>query len=322
MNPLITVAVATYNSAAYLQETLESIFNQTYENLALVISDDCSQDHTVVLAQEWIKQPKVQARFSSVEMITVPKNTGVSANCNRCLAAAKSEYMKFIAGDDILFPNCIQDNVDFIQQNPQARILFSQIKIYQDTFEDSSYLKTTPPDFPAYFFAEQRTAHHQYQLLLLSDRIHYTPSFFHHKQTVLSVGGYDQENRLVEDYPMWLKLTKSGVKLHYFHKPTVGYRVHSKATNNTGAEVLFKPSVLNSFQIRQNFAHAYLPWEIVASEYQVYYVSKWFQQMGLNHNTIWLKHLYRLLSVYLNPFQYIYAFNKRMPQNKTHLFYQ
>ncbi|MBS1534241.1 MAG: glycosyltransferase [Bacteroidetes bacterium] len=322
MNPLVSVAVATYNSAAFVEETLESIFNQSYSPIALVVSDDCSKDNTVEIVQNWLAQDRVVERFDSIQLVTVPENTGISANCNRSIAAAPSDYVKFIAGDDIILPDGIQKYMAFAIQNPQARIIFSQIRVYQDHFKPESYVKTTPLDYPHNLMDEKLTAHDQYQLLLLSDRIHYTPSFFQNKQAILKVGGYDEENKLVEDYPMWLKLTQAGERLYYFHQETVGYRIHSKAANNTGQHVIFKPSVLYSFKIRQRYAHPHLPWEIVASEYQVYYLSKLFDQLGWNQNTPWLSRLYRLGTFYLNPFQYFYALNKRLPQNKNNLFYQ
>jgi alpha-1,3-rhamnosyltransferase len=322
MSPLVTVAVATYNSAAFVKETLESIFNQSYNPIALVVSDDCSKDNTVEKVQNWISQPRVIERFHSIELVTVPENTGISANCNRSIAAAPSDYVKFIAGDDIILPDGIEKYMNFVAKNPQARIVFSQIRVYQDHFKPESYVKTTPLDYPHNLMDEKLTAHDQYQLLLLSDRIHYTPSFFQNKQAIIEVGGYDEENKLVEDYPMWLKLTQAGERLYYFHQETVGYRIHSKATNNTGQHVIFKPSVLYSFKIRQKYAHPHLPWEIVASEYQVYYISKWFNQLGWNQSTTVLSKLYRLGTFYLNPFQYFYALNKRLPQNKNNIFYQ
>lgn len=322
MNPLVTVAVATYNSAAFVQETLESIFNQSYNPIALVVSDDCSKDNTVAIVQNWISQPRVMDRFHSIELITVPENTGISANCNRSIAAAPSDYVKFIAGDDIILADGIEKYMNFVAKNPQARIVFSQIRVYQDSFASESYVKTTPLDYPHNLMDEKLTAHDQYQLLLLSDRIHYTPSFFQNKQAIIEVGGYDEENKLVEDYPMWLKLTQAGERLYYFHQETVGYRIHSKATNNTGLHVIFKPSVLYSFKIRQKYAHPHLPWEIVASEYQVYYISKWFNGLGWNQSTPILSQLYRLATLYLNPFRYFFALNKRLPQNKNNIFYQ
>jgi len=92
------------------------------------------------------------------------------------------------------------------------------------------------------------------------------------KEAILNAGGYDESHRLVEDYPMWLKLTSIGERLFYFHKPTVGYRIHAKATNTIGEHVIFKPSLLNTFVIRKKYAHPHLPREIVLSEHHVHWV--------------------------------------------------
>ncbi len=321
MRSLVTIAVSTYHSAPYLLETLESAYNQTYLNLALIISDDCSTDDTLEIARKWIDQDRVKARFQSIQILTVPENTGVSANGNRSIAATDSEYFKFIAGDDILLPNCIEDNMNFVRENPEAKIIFSQIKLYQDQFLEENYIKTTPEDYPSNIMDAAITASDQYKLLLLSDRIHYTPSFFTNKNAIVAVGGFDEKNKLVEDYPMWLKLTHAGVRLDYFHKVTVGYRIHSKATNNVSNNVLFKPSIFNSFKIRKQLAHPSLPWEIVASEYHTYMVSKFFSQMNWNKKTKIFEGMYRVSCFYLNPFQYIYALKKRLTMNKQNTFY-
>lgn len=318
---LVSVCVVTYNSDLYILETLESVFYQNYPDIELVIADDCSLDNTVEIVQTWCKQDRVLNRFKSINIFIVPQNTGVSANCNRSIAASKSEYFKFIAGDDILYPNCIEDNMNFIVENPNARIIFSQIKLYQDQFEEKKYIKTTPQDFPLNIMNSTLSPHDQYNLLLLSDRIHFTPSFFAHKQTIIDVGGYDENNKLVEDYPMWLKLTKAGIRLDYFHKVTVGYRIHSKATNNVSNSVLFKPAIFNSFKIRKQLAHPYLPWEMVASEFHIYAVSRVFSFLNCNKNTSLFAMLYRVCCFYLNPFQYVYALKKRFPMNRQNIFY-
>jgi len=321
VSELVTVAIVTYNSAKYVLETLDSIYHQTYENIGLVISDDFSTDSTLALMNNWLATEKNYNRFTSVDIITVPKNTGVSANCNRCIAAAKSDWVKFIAGDDILLPTCIEDNMLFVAKNRDAKIIFSQVKVYQDTFTAQNYIKTTPLEFPNNMMHPNLSANEQYQLLLVSDRIHYTPSYFFNKITILKLGGYNESNRLVEDYPMWLKLTMSGEKLYYFHKATVGYRIHKAALNNVGDQVLFKPSVLKSHSIRQQYAHPYLPWEMVKVEQHNYMVSSIFQKLGWNKKIKIYSNLYRLATVYLNPFHYVFALKKRLPKNRAHKFY-
>lgn len=312
MSILVSVPVVTYNAASFVEETLESIFNQTYSNIELIISDDCSKDNTVEIVTKWCEQDRVKSRFADIKIISVPKNTGVSANCNRAIAASSGDWIKFIAGDDILLPTCIEDNMNFVATNLEANIVFSQVDVYQDTFKQEKYTKTIPSIYPDNLMHESFLAKEQFKILVQSDRINYTPSYFFNKQTLLSVGGYDETNKLVEDYPMWLKLTKAGVRLYYFHKPTVGYRIHSNATNNTGDNLLFKPSVINGHQVRKTFSHPFLPWYQVMKENWVFKTAQLFKKMGLVKNSPLNNLLYKISTVYINPFHYVDFINRKI----------
>ena len=104
--PLVSVAVITYNSSKYVLDTLESIKAQTYKNIELIISDDSSTDNTMQLCKDWCDQNK--DRFVRIQVIEPEKNTGVAANCNRAEAACEGDWVKLIAGDDMLLPDCIE----------------------------------------------------------------------------------------------------------------------------------------------------------------------------------------------------------------------
>ncbi|WP_293872255.1 glycosyltransferase family 2 protein [Flavobacterium sp.] len=301
---LVSVPITTYNSSDFILETLESIYNQNYNDLELIISDDFSRDGTIEKVDQWIKLERVKTRFARIEFIKVTQNTGVSANCNRCINSSHSEWIMMVAGDDILLPNCIEENMKFVAKNQEAKIIFSQVRVYKDTFEEKNFLKTIPHQYPNNLMHHSFSAHDQYKILLLSDRISYTPSFFLNKKAILNVGGYDETNRLVEDYPMWLKLTGSGEKLYYFHKETVGYRMHSNATNNNGQDVLVKSSLVNNYQIRKKYAHPHLSKLLVLDEYWVYTTALLFKKLGIVKKTKFNQTLYKLTSVYLNPFFY------------------
>jgi alpha-1,3-rhamnosyltransferase len=307
---LVSVIVMTYNAGRFVIDTLESISTQTYDNIELIISDDYSTDDTLKLCRQWIEENKEQ--FIRTELITVSENTGVSSNCNRSIHAAQGEWIKFIAADDILLPNCIEDNMKFVRKHPDARIIFSQVKVYQNNFEEGCYINDLPPKFPDNLMDPDFSAEDQYDLLIMSDRINYTPSYFFKKETILKVGAYDETNRLVEDYPMWLKLTRAGVRLHYFHKPTVGYRLHPDATNNTGEDILFKPSEVNNYLVRKKYAHPHLHWTVVYREIWRYRVSKIFLNIGWTKNTAFLRGIYALTAVYFNPFVYLESIRKRI----------
>ena len=137
---LVSVITATYNSSDFITETLDSIFNQTWEAIELIITDDNSSDDTVEVCRQWLNAKS--NRFRRSELITSEVNTGVSGNANRGLMAARGEWIKFIGADDTLLPDCLKDNMNFLANRAYIRILFSRINIYNQSFIPENYLET------------------------------------------------------------------------------------------------------------------------------------------------------------------------------------
>ena len=317
---LVSIIVTTYNSANYIIETLESIKAQTWKNIELIITDDCSTDKPIQLCSNWLEENNTL--FERTEIISVPQNTGVAANCNRGIKASNADWIKFIAGDDILLPNCIDDNMRFVTDNNNVAIVFSQVNLYQDLFMQNNFVTAIPEHFPMNIMNPEFSASDQYKLLLLSDRITFTPSSFFNKKALTKVNGFDESLKFVEDYPMWLKLTRAGNKLYFFEKPTVGYRKHEAASNNMANYGLFKPLYLKSGPFLKKNVYPFLPWDIAADMKYVLGVSNIFQNAGMNKKTSFFEMLYKSVTVYFNPFRFIiYLKKKILGLGRTNLFY-
>lgn len=127
--PLVSVPVITYNSSEYIIEGLESIKAQTYKNIELIISDDCSTDNTVELCREWLAKNK--DRFVRTSLVTSEKNTGTAGNCNRAISYCHGEWIKMLAGDDLLLPDCIEKNIEYITKMPDAEVVFSNVQVFK-----------------------------------------------------------------------------------------------------------------------------------------------------------------------------------------------
>jgi len=302
--PLISVITATYNSSGFISETLDSIFNQTWEDIELIITDDKSSDDTVDVCRRWLNNNR--GRFRRADLLTSDVNTGVSANANRGLKAASGEWVKFIGSDDTLLPDCLTANMQFIVDNPHIRILFSRINIYNQSFIPENYLETTPHGdiSPDSILWPERLAESQYRMLLAADRIHFSPSVFLHRETLILMGGFDERFRLLEDYPLWLTLTRNGYKLFFMDKVTVNYRRHSGAINNTGKSFLINPNYFRSEAFRRIYTYPFLP-RLVRSEQQYrWIVAQLFRCNLFNRSNRFTRRLYDLLAIYLNPFRY------------------
>lgn len=319
--PLVSVIVVTYNSSLFVSETLYSITEQTFKEIELIITDDCSTDDTVEVCRNWLNNNS--QRFVRSRIITSDINTGVSGNANRGLKAAGGEWIKTIGGDDTCKPGCIEDNVAWVASQPEIKVLFSFIENYRLSFQPGNLIGITPrfTNDPRSILASERSAESQYKMLLLSDRIHFTPSAFIHRETLLSLGGFDERFKLLEDYPLWLNLTRNGHKLYFMGKVTINYRQHPKAINNTGLNFLINPNYFKNEEFRKCYIYPYLPTEIRLSQRFEYYISQVFHFNWLNKNNKISRFLLSLL-LFLNPFRYyIYIKKQLYPGLKTNELY-
>lgn len=218
-NPLVSVPVITYNSERTVIETLESIKAQTYPNIELIVSDDCSPDNTVELCREWIKQNG--ERFVRTEVITIEKNKGVSANFNRADNACVGEWVKPIAGDDVLLPNCIQDCVEYVSKYPETIYLFGRCSAFG---AGEAYCQHIDSYFD-YSFFDWTIKEQLHQLLYVGNCLPATTVFYNKKQSEQFGIKNDERIPLLEDWPKWINIIRSGIKLHFVDKILVKYRV-------------------------------------------------------------------------------------------------
>jgi len=312
MSTLVTLVVVTYNSAEYVLDALESVSNQTWDDIELIITDDCSGDDTLRICREWLEQNR--ERFVRSELISSELNTGVSANANRGLRKAKGEWIGFLAGDDSLKPGCVTDNMEWISGHPEIRVLFSYVDVYQDKFEDRFLLQTTPsnPYNVQGIMAPGRSADSQYRMMLRSDRINYTPSAWLHRDTLLSVGGFDERFKMLEDYPLWLNLTKNGHRLYFMDKSTVNYRTHSEAICNTGMSYALNPEYFRVEQFRKIYIYPNLPADLRLDARFTWCTSQIFRWKWINRDNGFNRFLVLLLTVFLNPFKYYISLKKQI----------
>ena len=215
--PLVSVIVVCYNAAEYIKETLDSVKAQTYKNIELIVSDDCSKDGTSEIVKLWFEENRDS--FVRTELITVDHNTGVTANYNRAIMACRGEWVKNIDGDDLITNDCLQLNIDYVQKNPDAQLVFSNVIIFGNN-NPQNKLGEFYSLYNKKFF--DLPAEDQFKQLLHENFIPSQSCFV--RLSLLREYPYNEVYRGLEDEPMWLTLTRNGYKAYYFDKITAYYR--------------------------------------------------------------------------------------------------
>lgn len=220
--PEVSVVVAAYNCGNFIQETISSVINQTFQNWELIIVDDCSSDDT----SEKIKALNDQR----IRIIRLEKNTGLPATPrNIGIRASKGEYIAFLDHDDTWSPEKLEIQIKCLREYPQTALVGCPLKIKSP---DRKYnnATTTPKT------RKCRTGN-------LYDRLlHYNfiaCSSVVVKASVLNeVGIFDEDPQLAagEDWDLWLRIAKRH-KITFMPQTLGVYRMHSSGLS-TGTKLM------------------------------------------------------------------------------------
>lgn len=222
--PLVTVGLITYNSADFVEETLNSIYNQDYQNIELIVSDDCSTDNTVDLCRKWLSEHEL--RFTRAKLVTSEKNSGLSGNSNRAFNEAKGEWYKSFDGDDIMAPNAISSYVEFINEHPEAMQVVAKVINFNGKTE---WTTEKLDNLTKYVCRESATS--KTQLSVITKILFFRgTSHFARTELIKSVGAFDERFPMLEDQPLVIRLIGAGYKLYYIDKIMSRYRVRDDST--------------------------------------------------------------------------------------------
>lgn len=219
---LVSVIVITYNSALFVLETLNSIANQDYKDIELIISDDCSTDNTIEICSNWLKFNSYL--FVKAQIVQTIKNGGICVNYNNGLKYAHGEYVKFIAGDDWLTYDCITSFVK-CALNCDEKIFICGTLPFTKTKQLTKRLLPS-----AYFEGDAKS---QERLILRKGTIIEGPTLFLETKTLRSLGGFEEKYPFIEDYPLYMKYLAAGYRIKLLERYLVHYREYPESVSRS-----------------------------------------------------------------------------------------
>lgn len=115
MSDKVSVNIITYNQEDFIAETIDSVLSQTYPNIEILISDDCSTDQTLEICKQY------QKKFpDKIKILSFDENKGLPKNASQGLQAMTGDYYISLGGDDLMLPNSIEEQVKNLNKHPKA----------------------------------------------------------------------------------------------------------------------------------------------------------------------------------------------------------
>lgn len=127
MDMKVSIIIPVYNVASYIEECIQSVLDQTYPDLEVVLVDDCGTDHSMELAENLIRKSN---RSSIFRIEKHDRNRGLSAARNTGIKTATGEYLYFVDSDDKISQDCIEKLVQFVRCYPQVEMVYAGSNLY------------------------------------------------------------------------------------------------------------------------------------------------------------------------------------------------
>lgn len=125
MDPLVSIIMGAYNSAAIIGATIRSIIGQTYENFELIVVDDGSKDNTADIIRSFSDK--------RIRLIQNPRNLKIPRTLNIGIEASNGKYLAICDHDDINMPTRLEVQVNYMETHPQVDVVGSSMYLFNDS---------------------------------------------------------------------------------------------------------------------------------------------------------------------------------------------
>ena len=212
-NPIISVIMPVYNgSKEFLSQAIESILNQTLKNFEFLIIDDGSTDPQINETILSYNDKRIKYLYK--------ENSGVADSLNFGIKQAKGEYIARMDADDISLPERFEKQIAFLQSHPEVSLLGSWVEIFSKTGIKIWKTISEPKLFD--FLIGSQLAH---------PVVMWRKKDFEEKKLK-----YDKNLVCSQDYDLWIRVSKAGLKIINLQEVLLKRRSHSNNISHTKRE--------------------------------------------------------------------------------------
>lgn len=213
---LVSIILPVYNGEKYLEESINSVLNQTYKNIELIIVNDNSSDLTLSIANNF------KQKDNRVKVITNKTNLKLPMSLNAGFAQANGDYYTWTSDDNFYDLNAIEKMVSHLESNPHDAMVCADFrKLNEETNKIEVLNLNVSP-----------------QNMINSNCV--GACFLYRKSVANLVGEYNKNKFLVEDYDYWLRIMLKG-DIGHISETLYTYRIHNTSLTGTRMnEILLK----------------------------------------------------------------------------------
>lgn len=234
----ISVIMGIYNCADTLEEALDSLLWQTYQDFEVIMCDDGSTDNTVEVAEQYVN--KYPNKFI---LLKNEQNLGLNKTLNKCLYQARGKYIARMDGDDISLPERFQREICALEEHPEFAVVSTPMIFFDENGDWKTGIAIEYPE--------------------KKDFIKHSPFFCHapcmiRREVFLEVDGYSEDRRTLrnEDCHLWYKIYAHGYKGFNLTEPLYKMRDDKNAFKRR----TFKSRMNASYVKYVGFKMLHMPW--------------------------------------------------------------
>ncbi len=215
--PQISVIVPAYNVAEYISDTLDSALAQTFKDLEIIVVNDGSPDTEIL-------EKTLSNYFDEIVYLKKP-NGGVATARNVAIAEARGSIVAFLDGDDIWLPNKLSSQIQFMEDRDFHMVYCDAALFGEPLYESKTFMSTAPS------VGEVKT-----ESLLNGSCNVLTSATIVKKDDVIRNGLFDENAHRIEDFDLWFRLCKNGVKIGYQTEVMLKYRIRAGSLTGNSIE--------------------------------------------------------------------------------------
>jgi glycosyltransferase involved in cell wall biosynthesis len=239
--PTVSVIIPSYNHEKFIKECIQSVLDQTFQDLEIIITDDDSIDHTVDVIESF-DDPRIK-------LFKFHKNQGVSIAANNCIRHASGKYIAWLSSDDVWYSRKLAVQVKYLDEHPKVAVVFGKVD-WIDEYGNPIRNRQFP--YMNIYEVENRSRFEWLRHFFLKGNCLSLPCSLVRTECFAELGMFNSTYANIQDFDLWIRICHKA-DIHILDQKLIKNRWISDETNASGDNIRTRLRV--PFEYKQSLNH-------------------------------------------------------------------